>query len=108
VLLAETTALRTGSSLNDSRYLAVSGEISALGSLRDSLATKIKNALFNAEFNDAPIPDALGDLFGCDTVLVLADGLAYSAGHGAVRRGARTDPGIPSPGFGNGASAGEH
>jgi hypothetical protein len=81
VLLADTAALRTGSSVNDSHYLAVASEISALGSLRDSLATKIKDALFNAEFADTPIPDALGDLFGCDTVLALADGLAYSAGH---------------------------
>ena len=75
VLVADTKALKTGSSTNDSTYQRVSAEIKLLGTARDALATRIKNDLFNAEFNNRPIP-AGGDLLLCNGELVAAAVLA--------------------------------
>jgi len=75
VLVADTKALETGSSTNDSSYQRVSAEIKLLGTVRDKLATRIKNDLFDAEFNDKPIP-AAADLVLCDGELTAAAALA--------------------------------
>src|SRR5262249_3700385 len=57
ILVADTAALKTGTSGgDDSTYQHVSADIKSLGAERDALATTIKNDLFNAEFNNVPIP----------------------------------------------------
>ena len=75
ILLADTNALKTGSSTDDSTYLQVDSEIKWLGAARDALATKIKGDLYAAEFENRPIPGA-GDLIGCRAILAAANALA--------------------------------
>ena len=75
MLVADTAALKTGSSNNDSTYLNVLAQIKSLGSERDTLATTIKNDLYNAEFNNAGIPKGNSDLAHCTNVLRAADKL---------------------------------
>ena len=75
VLTADTAALKTGSSSNDQHYLDVSSQIKSLGAERDALATTIKNSLFNAEFNNTPIPNGNSELAHCNNVLRSADKL---------------------------------
>jgi hypothetical protein len=74
MLVADTNALKTGSSSDDSHYQSVLSQIQSLGAARDALATQIKNDLFNAEFNNTPISG--GDLANCNTILSQADLLA--------------------------------
>jgi hypothetical protein len=75
LILADTAALKTGSSSDDSTYDSVRSKIESLGAARDALATKIKGDLFDAEFNNTPIPGA-NDLKNCETILGQADALA--------------------------------
>lgn len=75
LILADTAALKTGSSSDDSTYDSVLGEIKSLGAARDALATKIKGDLFAAEFDNHPIPGA-DDLESCEGVLAQANALA--------------------------------
>jgi hypothetical protein len=75
ILLADTAALKTGSSTDDGTYLNTLSQIKSLGAARDALATKVKNDLFAAEFNNHPIPGA-NDLKGCNDILSQADQLA--------------------------------
>lgn len=75
VILADTAALKTGSSSDDSTYLSALAKIQSLGAARDALATQIKGDLFDAEFNDHPIPGA-NDLKQCREILAQADALA--------------------------------
>ena len=75
LLVADTEALKTGSSTSDSTYQRVGAEIKLLGTARDALATRIKNDLFNAEFNNRVIP-AGADLLLCDGALAAAAVLA--------------------------------
>jgi hypothetical protein len=75
LLVADTAALKTGSSSDDSTYESVLGQIESLGTARDTLATKIKNDLFAAEFDGTPIPGA-NDLKDCKSILAQADELA--------------------------------
>jgi hypothetical protein len=75
MILADTAALKTGSSSDDSTYASVLGKITSLGAARDALATTIKNDLFDAEFNNHPIP-GVNDLKNCRSVLAQADALA--------------------------------
>jgi hypothetical protein len=79
VIVADTAALRTGSASDDSAYQLFSSQLKALGAQRDALATKIKNDLFNAEFNNTPIPHGNSDLAHCNTVLNSADKLTQVA-----------------------------
>jgi len=76
MLVADTAALKTGSNANDSTYQNVLAQIKSLGTERDALATTIKGDLFNAEFNNTPIPRGNSDLAHCDNVLRAADRLA--------------------------------
>ena len=76
VLVADTAALKTGSITSDRTYAFVSLELRILGAVRDAVATQIKDDLYNAEFNDTPIPDANAGLARCEGVLRAADGLA--------------------------------
>ena len=75
VLVADTRALKTGSSTDDSAYQSFSAKLQALGAQRDEVATQIKNDLFGAEFDNTPIPGA-NDLKDCTAVLTQADQLA--------------------------------
>ncbi len=81
VLVADTAALKTGSSSDDSTYLKIVAEIKHLGSQRDSLATKIKNQLYGAEFDDTAIPNGNSTLAQCHNLLRQADRLAKSTIH---------------------------
>jgi len=84
MLLADTAALKTGSSSDDSNFQLVSSEIKALGAQRDALATKIKDDLYNAEFNNTPIPGGSSDTAHCNNVLKWADRLSTVASGGAA------------------------
>jgi hypothetical protein len=75
LILADTAALKTGSSSDDSTYDSVLDQIKSLGSARDKLATKIKGDLFDAEFNNTPIPGA-NDLKNCEDIVAQANALA--------------------------------
>jgi hypothetical protein len=60
----------------------VLAKITSLGSERDTLATQIKNELYDAEFNDTTMK-AGGDLRNqCQSLLQQADALAQSASTG--------------------------
>jgi hypothetical protein len=74
VLVADTNALKTGSSSNDWTYRLTLGKIKILGAARDAVATRIKNDLFAAEFDNHPIPGA-NDLKDCQSILALAASL---------------------------------
>ena len=78
ILLADTAVIKTGSSADDSTYDRVLGEIESLGSSRNTLATEIKNDLFNAEFNNTPIPHGGDSLNRCQSILQQADALAQA------------------------------
>ncbi len=76
VLEADTTALESGSTTDDSAYTNFSSQLSTLGSQRDALATTIKQELWNAEFNNTPLPSsAAGDLTQCNADLASAAAL---------------------------------
>jgi hypothetical protein len=72
VLVADTAAVKTGSSADDAAYQAMSSQIKSLGAQRDALATLIKNDLFNAEFNGTPIPRGNSENAHCQNLLELA------------------------------------
>jgi hypothetical protein len=76
LLVADTAALKTGSSTDDSAYQAVASQIKTLGAQRDALATTIKNDLFAAEFDGTSIPKGSSENAHCNNLLVLADELA--------------------------------
>jgi hypothetical protein len=75
LILADTAALKTGSSSDDSTYDSALDQIKSLGSARDVLATKIKGDLFDAEFNGTPIPGA-NDLRDCEDIVAQANTLS--------------------------------
>ena len=75
VLLADTAALKTGSSSDDSTYQSVVSKIKSLGADRDSLAKTIKDDLFNAEFNNTPIPKGNSEFAHCTNTVRSADKL---------------------------------
>jgi hypothetical protein len=69
VLVADTKALTTGSSRKDWDYLLTSFEIKVLGAERDALATRIKDDLYNAEFNNIPLYGDYSELSSCQQIL---------------------------------------
>jgi hypothetical protein len=75
LILADTAALKTGSSSDDSTYNSALDQIKSLGSVRDALATKIKGDLFDAEFNGTPIPGA-NDLKDCEDIVAQGNALS--------------------------------
>jgi hypothetical protein len=75
LIVADTATLKTGSSSDDSTYESTLGTITSLGAARDALATKIKNDLFDAGFDNTPIPGA-NDLKDCESILAQANALA--------------------------------
>ena len=75
VLLADTAALKTGSGADDKTYQNMSSQIKSLGADRDTLATTIKNDLFNAEFDNTPIPNGNSEVAHCNNLLRSAEKL---------------------------------
>jgi hypothetical protein len=75
ILVADTGALKSGSTTDDWKYDTVRGEIELLGATRDALATRIKNELYAAEFEDRGIRGD-GGLSACKTLIGLANVLA--------------------------------
>ena len=67
-------ALKTGRAATTRPTRRSSRRSSILGAARDALATQIKNDLFNAEFNNHPIPGA-NDLKQCQNILAQAASL---------------------------------
>jgi hypothetical protein len=78
ILLADTAALKTGSTADDSAYQSTAAKIASLGAQRDALATEIKNELFDAEFANAPIPNGSSDWAHCKNVIRWAGDLSTS------------------------------
>ena len=76
LIVADTKALKTGSSTNDSTYQSVNSQIIWLGMFRDLLATEIKNQLAGAEFDNVPLFQGASDLAGCRGILAAAAALA--------------------------------
>jgi hypothetical protein len=79
VVVSDSAALKTGSSSNDSQYTAYLAKLQQLGAQRDALATSIKNYLFQAEFNNTPLPNAAGELSSCNALLNAANGLVTTS-----------------------------
>jgi hypothetical protein len=78
VILADTAALRTGSAASDTSYQTFLSRLQSVGAARDALASRIKQELWNAEFNNQHLrPQALGDLLSCGGLLLQAGGLAH-------------------------------
>ena len=75
---ADTAALRTGSSADDSTYADFLGALTALGSRRDALATTIKGELATASAGHAPINPVLAgqQVRSCQAILATAAGLS--------------------------------
>ena len=79
MIVAETAAMKSGSATDDSTYENTLSQIKTLGSKRDALATQIKTALFDAEFNDTTVK-AGGDLVSqCQGLIQQADSLAAAS-----------------------------
>jgi hypothetical protein len=79
MIVAETAAMKSGSTTDDSTYENTLSQIKSLGSKRDALATQIKTALFDAEFNDTTVK-AGGDLVNqCQGLIKQADSLASAS-----------------------------
>jgi hypothetical protein len=78
MLVTDTAALKTGTSIDDSTYAKVLAQIQALGTERDALATTIKTNLFNAEFNNTPIPNGNSGAAHCQNLIRSADKLTPS------------------------------
>jgi hypothetical protein len=81
VLVADTAALKTGSSTDDSTYQSFLTKLRLLGTARDQLATRIKNDLFDAEFGNKESSDAERELALCKSVVAAAGVLRRTAGH---------------------------
>jgi hypothetical protein len=75
ILVADTAALKTGSNSDDSTYKAVAADIKSVGAERDELATTIKEDLYNAAFNNTPIPRGNSDWAHCKNLIEAADEL---------------------------------
>ena len=69
VLVADTAALKSGSSTDDSAYQSTASQIQSLGAERDALAGKIKQDLFDAEFNNTKIPQGNSNDAHCNNLL---------------------------------------
>ena len=76
VIVADTAALKTGSEADDSQYQTFLANLQQLGGSRDTLASRIKQELWNAEFLDQPLPaQAGGQTASCGALLRAADHL---------------------------------
>jgi hypothetical protein len=71
VIVGDTVALASGTASKDGQYQTYLGNLQHLGASRDNVAAGIKQALFDAEFNNrAPGGDQLSS---CNMVLQQAD-----------------------------------
>jgi hypothetical protein len=70
VLVADTAALKSGSSVDDSQYQNFLTSLQQLGVSRDQQASIIKQKLFDAEFNGKALsPQGNGQIKSCQGVL---------------------------------------
>lgn len=75
-LIADTAALKSGTSINDSQFTSVEGQLATLLAQRDTLATTMKNELTAAAFDDTALPgSAVSDTQACNELLTAADTL---------------------------------
>jgi len=65
VIVADTAALKSGSSADDHRYTTFLSSLQALGSARDKLAGQIKQQLWNAEFTGTHLNGGFGETLAC-------------------------------------------
>jgi hypothetical protein len=71
---ADTAALKSGSSSDDSQYQSFLSHLLQIGADRDDLATSMKQKLFDAEFNNKPLSQqAQNQVQECNAVLRQAD-----------------------------------
>jgi hypothetical protein len=82
-LEADTAAIES-SSTGDSTYITFESQLASLASNRDQLATQIKDDLWNAEFDDTPLPRAVNQLTACNQDLTDAANLAAGQGLGPL------------------------
>jgi hypothetical protein len=77
-LLADTAALKSGSTISDDTFVSTQARLRNLLKQRDTLATEMKTRLNRAAFDGAAIPHsvAVSQLARCDAILAKADRLA--------------------------------
>jgi len=78
-LVADTAALKSGSSASDGMFTATQARLAKLLRVRDDLATRIKNQLFRAAFANTPIVGADLQTARCDSLLSKAQRLPTAA-----------------------------
>jgi hypothetical protein len=79
VLVADTRALRTGSSGSDATYVSMLSKLRHLGAQRDVLATTMKGELFAAAFYNVALPaGAAQQIVQCGSSIAQTDALAGS------------------------------
>src|SRR5262249_18785001 len=77
VLVADTAALKSGSTASDKEYQKFLKSLQDLGTNRDHLASTIKQKLFDAEFNGIAIsPQGTGQINSCQGVILAASNLS--------------------------------
>ena len=77
-LTASTNAIES-TSPGDSTFLSVNAQLRHLEFLRDHLAERIKGELENAAFNDRRVPNAVGQIFACQSLIRAAHHLAAAS-----------------------------
>jgi hypothetical protein len=75
-LIADTKALKSGGGGGEGLFTSTQQRLSKLLAQRDALATKLKNALFGAAFQDVALPDSGSQLDRCGSLLDRAEELA--------------------------------
>jgi hypothetical protein len=79
-LLADTTALASGSAADDSRFTLVQKELTQVADARDVAAQEMKETLAAAAAGQAPSPGAVGaQVAQCRALLTAANGLAKAS-----------------------------
>ena len=77
VVVADTAALKTGTTSNDSSYQGFVSNLQQLGASRDTHAAQMKQELAAAAFDGQPLPPSTrGQIQSCNSLLHAADNLA--------------------------------
>ncbi len=76
-LTASTSAIESNTP-GDAEFTKVNAALTGLEKVRDALAIKIKNELYDAENWDIPVPGAGAQTFGCQAIIAAAKQLAAS------------------------------
>jgi hypothetical protein len=73
--------MKTGSTSDDSRYGSFVSHLQQIGAARHSIATTMKQELFDAEFNNKPLSQqAQNQAAACNAVMGEADGMNGQGG----------------------------